>query len=117
MTKPKNALMKQYKFQFGIDDVEIHVTDAAMRAVAQTAIKKGTGARGLRSIMEAILLDVSRLRQRVCINVCWRGGGGLCVCRVRVFPGKSVDESTDVPRSHAFGDDFALLDVDQLLCI
>ena len=60
MTKPKNALIKQYKFQFGIDDVEFHMTEAAMRAVAATAIKKATGARGLRSIMETLLLEVSK---------------------------------------------------------
>lgn len=58
MTKPKNSLMKQYKFQFGIDDVEFHMTEGAMRAVASTAIKKNTGARGLRSIMETVLLEV-----------------------------------------------------------
>ena len=50
--------MKQYKFQFGIDDVEFHMTEGAMRAVASTAIKKNTGARGLRSIMETVLLEV-----------------------------------------------------------
>lgn len=58
MTKPKNSLMKQYKFQFGIDDVDFHMTEGAMRAVASTAIKKNTGARGLRSIMETVLLEV-----------------------------------------------------------
>ncbi|CAM9862537.1 unnamed protein product [Pylaiella littoralis] len=57
MTKPKNSLMKQYKFQFGIDDVEFHMTEGALRAVAATAIKKDTGARGLRSIMESLLLE------------------------------------------------------------
>eukprot|EP00904_Undaria_pinnatifida_P007471 jgi/Undpi1/3854/HiC_scaffold_16.g07223.m1 len=57
MTKPKNSLMKQYKFQFGIDDVDFHMTEGAMRAVASTAIKKNTGARGLRSIMETVLLE------------------------------------------------------------
>lgn len=58
MTKPKNALMKQYKFQFSLDDVGFHITDEALRAVAQTAIKKNTGARGLRSIMDSLLLEV-----------------------------------------------------------
>lgn len=57
MTTPKNSLVKQYKFQFGIDDVEFHMTDGALRAVAATAIKKDTGARGLRSIMESLLLE------------------------------------------------------------
>ncbi|CAM9155735.1 unnamed protein product [Scytosiphon promiscuus] len=57
MTKPKNSLIKQYKFQFGIDDVEFHMTEGALRAVASTAIKKDTGARGLRSIMESLLLE------------------------------------------------------------
>lgn len=60
MTKPKNALMKQYKFQFSFDDVEFHMTDGALQAVAQTAIKKNTGARGLRSIMESLLLEVRK---------------------------------------------------------
>lgn len=58
MTKPKNSLIKQYKFMFGIDDVEFHMTEGAMQAVAETAIKKDTGARGLRSIMESLLLEV-----------------------------------------------------------
>ena len=68
MTKPKNSLVKQYKFQFGIDDVEFHITEGAMRAVASTAIKKNTGARGLRSIMESVLLEVSGKEGRGGIN-------------------------------------------------
>lgn len=58
MTKPKNALTKQYKFQFCLDDVDFHMTGGALRAVAQIAIKKNTGARGLRSIMDSLLLEV-----------------------------------------------------------
>lgn len=57
MTQPKNALLKQYQRLFDMEDVELTFTEDALKAVAQRAIKRKTGARGLRSIMEAILLD------------------------------------------------------------
>jgi len=57
LTEPKNALVKQYRRLFELEDVELHFTDEALRAIAHHAIKRGTGARGLRSIMESLLLD------------------------------------------------------------
>jgi len=57
LTEPKNALVKQYQRLFEIEGVELAFTDDALRAIAKRAIARKTGARGLRSIMEDILLD------------------------------------------------------------
>ena len=57
LTKPKNALVKQYQRLFEMEDVKLTFTDDALRAIAAKAIERKTGARGLRSIMEGILLD------------------------------------------------------------
>lgn len=58
LTEPKNALVKQYKTQFEIDGVQLEFEDDAIRAVANKAIRLNTGARGLRSILEDVLLDL-----------------------------------------------------------
>jgi ATP-dependent Clp protease ATP-binding subunit ClpX len=58
LTEPKNALVKQYRKLFNLDDVELEFTDEALDSVAELALKRGTGARGLRAIMEAALLGV-----------------------------------------------------------
>ena len=55
--KPKNALVKQYQRLFEMEGVKLAFTDDALQAVARKAIARKTGARGLRSIMEGILLD------------------------------------------------------------
>ena len=57
LTQPKNALVKQYQRLFELEDVELSFTDDALAAIAKRAIERKTGARGLRSIMEDILLD------------------------------------------------------------
>ncbi len=57
LTEPKNALIKQYVKLFGYDDVTLEVEDAALLEIAKLAIAQKTGARGLRSIMEGILMD------------------------------------------------------------
>ena len=57
LTKPKNALVKQYQRLFEMEDVRLELTEEALRGIAHKAIARKTGARGLRSIMEAILLD------------------------------------------------------------
>ncbi len=57
LTQPKNALIKQYQRLFEMEDVELTFSDDALLAVARKAIHRKTGARGLRSIMEGILLD------------------------------------------------------------
>src|SRR5512134_694875 len=58
LTKPKNALVKQYKRFFEFDGVELEFTDDALAAVADQAILRSAGARGLRAIMEEVLLGV-----------------------------------------------------------
>ena len=58
LTEPKNATIKQYKKLFKIDGVDIEFEDDALKEVAQQAIKLNTGARGLRSILEGIMLDL-----------------------------------------------------------
>jgi ATP-dependent Clp protease ATP-binding subunit ClpX len=58
LTQPKNALVKQYQRFFEFDGVELEFDDGAMRAIAEQAILRGTGARGLRAIMEEVLLNV-----------------------------------------------------------
>ncbi|NYZ11039.1 ATP-dependent Clp protease ATP-binding subunit ClpX [Azospirillum sp. RWY-5-1] len=57
LTKPKNALVKQYQRLFEMEDVRLDFADDALKGIAHKAIQRKTGARGLRSIMEAILLD------------------------------------------------------------
>ncbi len=58
LTEPKNALVKQYKKIFELEDVHLKFTDAALRIIANKAIKRGAGARGLRGILEKMLLDI-----------------------------------------------------------
>ena len=57
LTEPKNALLKQYQKLFEMDDVNLEFRDEALKAVAKKAIERKTGARGLRSIMENILME------------------------------------------------------------
>jgi ATP-dependent Clp protease ATP-binding subunit ClpX len=57
LTEPKNALTKQYKRLFDMEGVELEVRDEALHAVAQRAMQRKTGARGLRTILENVLLD------------------------------------------------------------
>jgi ATP-dependent Clp protease ATP-binding subunit ClpX len=57
LTKPKNALNKQYQRLFEMEDVRLQITEDALKAIAHKAILRKTGARGLRSIMEGILLE------------------------------------------------------------
>ena len=58
LTEPKNALVRQYQKLFDLDDVQLEFEDAALEAIADLALKRGTGARGLRAIMEHVLLGV-----------------------------------------------------------
>jgi ATP-dependent Clp protease ATP-binding subunit ClpX len=57
LTKPKNALVKQYQRLFEMEGVRLDFTEGALKSVARRAVQRKTGARGLRSIMESILLD------------------------------------------------------------
>ncbi|HEX8092298.1 ATP-dependent Clp protease ATP-binding subunit ClpX [Jatrophihabitans sp.] len=58
LTEPKNALVKQYARLFELDGVELEFAEDALEAIADQAVKRGTGARGLRAIMEEVLLSV-----------------------------------------------------------
>ena len=58
LMEPKNALTKQYKRLFELEDVHLHFTDGAVEAIAREAIKRKSGARGLRAIMEEMMLDI-----------------------------------------------------------
>lgn len=55
LTEPKNALVKQYQRMFELDGVELEFDQAAIEAIAEQALERGTGARGLRAIMEEVL--------------------------------------------------------------
>lgn len=58
LVRPKNAITKQYQKLFGFEGVDLKFTDKALRAIAQTALKRKTGARGLRGVIESSMLDV-----------------------------------------------------------
>ena len=58
LTKPKNALIKQYQTLFKMEDVKLTFTEEALKSIAKLAIKRKTGARGLRSILENVLLNL-----------------------------------------------------------
>jgi ATP-dependent Clp protease ATP-binding subunit ClpX len=58
LTEPRNALVKQYRRLFELDGVDLEFTEDALEAVADQAILRGTGARGLRAILEEVLLSV-----------------------------------------------------------
>ncbi|HEU5046365.1 MAG TPA: ATP-dependent Clp protease ATP-binding subunit ClpX [Rickettsiales bacterium] len=58
LTKPKNALIKQYQKLFEMEEVQLTFTEDALKAVSRKAIQRKTGARGLRAILETILLDL-----------------------------------------------------------
>lgn len=58
LVEPKNAITKQFKYMFELDNVELDIRDDALIAIAKQALKRKTGARGLRTIMEKALLDI-----------------------------------------------------------
>ena len=74
LTTPKNAVVKQYKELFRLDDVELEFDDSALEAIAEKALEKKTGARGLRSIIENVLMPImytvpsDASVERVCIT-------------------------------------------------
>src|SRR6266446_6848968 len=71
LTAPKNALVCQYQTYFAFEKVQLTFTDGALRAIAQAAVRRTTGARGLRSIMEELLLDTMYdLPSRTDIRAC-----------------------------------------------
>jgi ATP-dependent Clp protease ATP-binding subunit ClpX len=58
LTEPKNALIRQYETLFAMDRAKLTITDDGLLAIAQLAIKRKTGARGLRAIMEELLIEL-----------------------------------------------------------
>ena len=58
LTEPKNALVRQYQTLFQMEHCDIEFTEGALKLVAKRALEKGTGARGLRSIVERVMLDI-----------------------------------------------------------
>ena len=71
LTQPKNALTKQYQRLLAMDGVDLIFEDAALREIAKQAIERKTGARGLRSILENIMLDVMYdVPSRTDVNTC-----------------------------------------------
>jgi ATP-dependent Clp protease ATP-binding subunit ClpX len=58
LTEPKNALTKQYKKLFELEDVELKFTEEVLTAVAEAALKRKSGARGLRAILESLMLEI-----------------------------------------------------------
>jgi ATP-dependent Clp protease ATP-binding subunit ClpX len=71
LTQPKNAMVKQYKKLLSMDEVELEFDQDALRALAQMALKRKTGARGLRAILEHLMLDVMyEVPQRDDIDCC-----------------------------------------------
>lgn len=58
LTEPKNALVKQYQELFRMEGIELRFTQAALKEVARRALKRGTGARGLRAILEKAMVDL-----------------------------------------------------------
>jgi ATP-dependent Clp protease ATP-binding subunit ClpX len=58
LSEPKNALLKQFKSLFSMDNVELEFTDDALNAIAEKTLEKKTGARGLRGIIENVLMNI-----------------------------------------------------------
>ncbi len=58
LKEPRNSLVKQYKELLSMDNVELEITDEALHAIARKTIERKTGARGLRSVMESILMPI-----------------------------------------------------------
>ncbi len=102
LIEPKNALTKQFKKVFQLDNVDLEITEDALEAIADQALLRGTGARGLRAIIEEVLLDVM-------YDIPSRSDVGKCVVDQRVvlehvaptlIP-RSPGSKTDQPRRAA----------------
>ena len=109
LTTPKNAIIKQYKELFKLDDVELEFDDSALEAIAEKALEKKTGARGLRSIIENVLMPVmytvpsDNTVERVCITAaCVNDGATPLIERnperkkVKVTPPPKITKSGKV---------------------
>ena len=73
LTEPKNSLIKQYQYLFGLDDIELTLTKGAKLAIAKKARELGTNARGLKSILDTVLLpyqfDAHEMRNKGVVKI------------------------------------------------
>jgi ATP-dependent Clp protease ATP-binding subunit ClpX len=99
LVEPRNALTKQYRKLFSYQGVELEFSDAALTFMAEDAVKRGTGARGLRSVMEALLRETmftmpSQKNLRRCLVVVGEDNDGNSVLRVDYDSGDGVAVET-----------------------
>ncbi len=108
LDEPKNALIKQYKYLFKADDIELEFDDDAKRAIAKKAIVNNTGARGLRSIVEKTLRDIMftapsdpTIRKVTVTADCVEGTGEPIIERDASKSKKTAEKSDKKPRKKA----------------
>lgn len=100
LTTPKNAVLKQYQKLFELDDVKLEFTPEAVTAIAHMAVERKTGARGLRSIMESVMMDMM-------YEIPSDSNAGICTVTKDAVEGKSKPEivyrDVSVPRKALVG--------------
>ena len=100
LTQPENALIKQYQALLDLDGVKLEFTDDALMAIAHMAVERKTGARGLRSIMESLMMDTM-------YEIPSDSTIGICTITKDVVEGKSAPElvyrDNTVPRKSFTG--------------
>jgi len=105
LTKPKNALVKQYMRLFEMDEVELEFTNEALVEIAKKAIERKTGARGLRSIIESLMLDVMfDLPSREDVKKCLITDKCVTENQMPILlseDGKEISNTTDKPKESA----------------
>jgi ATP-dependent Clp protease ATP-binding subunit ClpX len=92
LTEPKNALVKQYQRLFSMENADLNFTDDALQAIARRAQEKDTGARGLRSIIEEVMLDIM-------FDLPERGPGNRYVITKDVIEGRKPKLSIVEPKN------------------
>ena len=102
LVEPKNALAKQYRRVFELDGVDLEITDDALESIAEQALVRGTGARGLRAILEEVLLEVMYdLPSRSDVGRCVVNRDTVLEHVAPTLVPRSVDEKSDRPRRAA----------------
>lgn len=100
LSEPKNAITKQYQMLFDLDGVKLEFTEGALRAIARMAVDRKTGARGLRAIMESVMMDIM-------YEIPSDNTIGICTITSDVVEGKSAPEivyrENTVPRKSFTG--------------
>ncbi|MBX7165509.1 MAG: ATP-dependent Clp protease ATP-binding subunit ClpX [Pirellulales bacterium] len=92
LTEPRNALVKQYQKLFELEDADLEFSEGALRAIADMAMEKDTGARGLRSIIEEVMLELT-------FELPERGRGNRYVISEEVVRGKGLVRPMPVPKN------------------